>query len=115
MYTASEDSGQTQVQAPRGDPFDNIPHICPEIVIVSTSKTVTMLDKTNAYVNPYQTTIIPTTTHPHPAQRCIMSSSIPLLPICASYGRLCGERYLYCYDFYLTASTFYQNIFYFLL
>ena len=48
MYIAVEDSGQTQIQAPRGAPFDNIPQVCPEIFIVSRSKTMKMLDKKNA-------------------------------------------------------------------
>jgi len=50
MYTVVEDSGQTQVQAPRGAPFDNIPQVCPEIVIASRPKTMKMLDKTKANV-----------------------------------------------------------------
>jgi len=68
MYTAVEDSGQPQVQAPRYAPFDNIPPVCPDIVIASRSKTMKMLYKTNANVNPYQTIIIATTTHPQTAQ-----------------------------------------------
>jgi len=115
MYTAVEDSGQPQIQAPRGAPFDNIPQVCPDIVIANRSKTLKMLDKTNANVNPYQTTIIATTTHPHPAQILRISSAIPPLPIWASYGRLYGERYVYWNDFCLIYSTFYQNMFYFLL
>jgi hypothetical protein len=81
MYTAIEDGGQTQVQAPRGAPFDNIPQVCPEIVNASKSKTMKMLDKTKANVNPYQTTITATTTQLHPAQILRINSAIPPLPI----------------------------------
>jgi hypothetical protein len=115
MHTAVKDIGQRQVQEPRGAPFDNIPKVCPEIVIASRSKTMKMLEKTNANVNPYQTTINPTTTHSHPAQILRISSAILPFPICASYGRLCCERYLNWNDFCLTNSTFHQNMFYFLL
>jgi len=88
MYTAVEDSGQTKVQAPRGAPFDNIPQVCPEIIIPNRSKTMKMLDKTNANVNPYQTTINPAITHPHPAQILRISNAIlhsPFVPLTAGY------------------------------
>jgi len=80
MNIAVEDRGQPQVQAPRVVPFDNIPQVCPDIVTASRSKAMKMLDIINANVNPHQTTIIATTTHPHPAKILRINSAIPPLP-----------------------------------
>lgn len=47
-----------------------------------------MLDKTNANINPYQTTINTAITHPHPAQILRISSAIlhsRLVPLTAGY------------------------------